>query len=147
MVVIRLYLGWAHVGNRLLSATVEYEETGWYDGQVWVKDPSMLLRDRLLGINMVKPTLQRLRATLVSLAGVIVGSSLLLAALPAPEAIGSSSASSSLGSSMGGVPSSTASAWRSDEDEVQYWKRVECFEYGWGVDIGIGLGWGGMPPT
>lgn len=32
--VIRLYLGWSHVGDRLLSATVIYEETGWYDGQV-----------------------------------------------------------------------------------------------------------------
>ncbi|CAM8911914.1 unnamed protein product [Rhodiola kirilowii] len=31
--VVRMYLGWAYVGNRLLSATVEYEETGWYDGQ------------------------------------------------------------------------------------------------------------------
>ncbi|CAM8911913.1 unnamed protein product [Rhodiola kirilowii] len=34
--VVRMYLGWAYVGNRLLSATVEYEETGWYDGQVLV---------------------------------------------------------------------------------------------------------------
>ena len=34
LVVVRLYLGWAYVGNRLLSATVKYEETGWYDGQV-----------------------------------------------------------------------------------------------------------------
>ena len=27
--VIRIYLGWAYVGNRLLSAAVDYEETGW----------------------------------------------------------------------------------------------------------------------
>ncbi|MQL74929.1 hypothetical protein Taro_007295 [Colocasia esculenta] len=33
LAVLRMYLGWAYVGNRLLSATVEYEETGWYDGQ------------------------------------------------------------------------------------------------------------------
>ncbi|KQK05145.1 hypothetical protein BRADI_2g18310v3 [Brachypodium distachyon] len=33
LAVVRMYLGWAYVGNRLLSATVEYEETGWYDGQ------------------------------------------------------------------------------------------------------------------
>ncbi|XP_024011576.1 uncharacterized protein LOC18017442 isoform X2 [Eutrema salsugineum] len=32
LAVVRMYLGWAYVGNRLLSATVEYEETGWYDG-------------------------------------------------------------------------------------------------------------------
>ncbi len=39
---------------RLLSATVEYEETGWYDGQVWVKTPQMLMRDRLLGTYQVR---------------------------------------------------------------------------------------------
>ncbi|XP_057776093.1 uncharacterized protein ycf36-like isoform X2 [Salvia miltiorrhiza] len=47
--VVRMYLGWAYVGNRLLSATVEYEETGWYDGQIWVKTAEVLARDRLLG--------------------------------------------------------------------------------------------------
>jgi hypothetical protein len=29
-VALRVYLGWKYVGNRLLSAVVEYEETGWY---------------------------------------------------------------------------------------------------------------------
>ncbi len=29
VLVWRLYLGWDHVGGRLQSATVEYEETGW----------------------------------------------------------------------------------------------------------------------
>ncbi|XP_021654126.2 uncharacterized protein ycf36 isoform X2 [Hevea brasiliensis] len=49
LAVVRMYLGWAYVGNRLLSATVEYEETGWYDGQIWVKTSEVLARDRLLG--------------------------------------------------------------------------------------------------
>ncbi|XP_048134166.1 uncharacterized protein ycf36 isoform X2 [Rhodamnia argentea] len=49
LAVVRMYLGWAYVGNRLLSATVEYEETGWYDGQIWVKTAEILARDRLLG--------------------------------------------------------------------------------------------------
>eukprot|EP00252_Welwitschia_mirabilis_P011353 TRINITY_DN25529_c0_g1_i2.p1 TRINITY_DN25529_c0_g1~~TRINITY_DN25529_c0_g1_i2.p1 ORF type:complete len:199 (+),score=22.78 TRINITY_DN25529_c0_g1_i2:236-832(+) len=35
LVALRMYLGWAYVGNRLLSATVEYEETGWYDGEIF----------------------------------------------------------------------------------------------------------------
>lgn len=47
--VLRIYLGWAYVGDRLLSAAVEYEETGWYDGQLFVKPPEVLARDRLLG--------------------------------------------------------------------------------------------------
>lgn len=68
LVVVRMYLGWAYVGNRLLSATVEYEETGWYDGQVWVKTAEILARDRLLGSFSVKPVLSRLKNTLVVLA-------------------------------------------------------------------------------
>ncbi|KAL8503964.1 hypothetical protein ACS0TY_022628 [Phlomoides rotata] len=65
--VVRMYLGWAYVGNRLLSATVEYEETGWYDGQIWVKTAEVLARDRLLGSFSVKPILGRLKNTLVFL--------------------------------------------------------------------------------
>lgn len=65
--VIRMYLGWAYVGNRLLSATVEYEETGWYDGQIWVKSAEVLARDRLLGSFSVKPVLSRLKNTLLVL--------------------------------------------------------------------------------
>ncbi|XP_024021831.1 uncharacterized protein ycf36 [Morus notabilis] len=65
--VVRMYLGWAYVGNRLLSATVEYEETGWYDGQMWVKTAEVLARDRLLGSFSVKPVLSRLKYTLVTL--------------------------------------------------------------------------------
>ncbi|KAK9273218.1 hypothetical protein L1049_018025 [Liquidambar formosana] len=68
LAVLRMYLGWAYVGNRLLSATVEYEETGWYDGQIWVKTAEVLARDRLLGSFSVKPVLGRLKFTLVSLA-------------------------------------------------------------------------------
>ncbi|KMS95139.1 hypothetical protein BVRB_011970 [Beta vulgaris subsp. vulgaris] len=68
MAVLRMYLGWAYVGNRLLSATVEYEETGWYDGQIWVKTAEVLARDRLLGSFQVKPVLGRLKNSLVALA-------------------------------------------------------------------------------
>uniref|UniRef100_A0A1D1YCK6 Uncharacterized protein ycf36 n=1 Tax=Anthurium amnicola TaxID=1678845 RepID=A0A1D1YCK6_9ARAE len=67
LAVLRMYLGWAYVGNRLLSATVEYEETGWYDGQIWVKTPEVLARDRLLGSFSVKPVLNRVKLTLVGL--------------------------------------------------------------------------------
>ncbi|PIN13256.1 hypothetical protein CDL12_14136 [Handroanthus impetiginosus] len=67
LAVVRMYLGWAYVGNRLLSATVEYEETGWYDGQIWVKTAEVLARDRLLGSFSVKPVLGRLKNTLIVL--------------------------------------------------------------------------------
>lgn len=28
--ILRIYLGWQYVGDRLLSASIAYEETGWY---------------------------------------------------------------------------------------------------------------------
>ncbi|KAH7652471.1 CGLD27-like protein [Dioscorea alata] len=65
LVVLRIYLGWSYVGNRLLSAVVPYEETGWYDGQMWVKPPEVLARDRLLGSYKVKPVIKLLKQTLV----------------------------------------------------------------------------------
>ena len=37
LITIKLYLGWNHVFKRLTSEKVEYEESGWYDGQVWIK--------------------------------------------------------------------------------------------------------------
>jgi len=62
--LLRTYLGWAYVGNRLLSAVIEYEETGWYDGQLFVKPPKVLARDRLLGAYEVKPALAKLKGLL-----------------------------------------------------------------------------------
>jgi len=62
--VLRMYLGWSYVGNRLLSASVAYEETGWYDGQVFVKPQEVLARDRLLGTYEAKPALAKLKTSL-----------------------------------------------------------------------------------
>ena len=47
-----------------------------YDGQTFVKPPEVLTRDRLLGTYEVKPTLARLKATLLG-----TGSSLLFSAV------------------------------------------------------------------
>ncbi|KAJ8651066.1 hypothetical protein MRB53_004089 [Persea americana] len=65
LVVLRIYLGWSYVGDRLLSAVIPYEESGWYDGQMWVKPPEVLARDRLLGSYKVKPVIKLLKQTLV----------------------------------------------------------------------------------
>nr|AND01203.1 hypothetical protein [Linum usitatissimum] len=96
LAVLRMYLGWAYVGNRLLSATVEYEETGWYDGQIWVKTAEVLTRDRLLGSITVKPVLSRLKNTLVTLAAMLVACVLLFISLER-EAMDSSRISEAAG--------------------------------------------------
>ncbi|XP_022740859.1 uncharacterized protein LOC111292645 isoform X2 [Durio zibethinus] len=64
--------GWSYVGDRLLSAVIPYEETGWYDGQMWVKPPEVLARDRLLGSYKVKPVIKLLKQTLVGTGALLV---------------------------------------------------------------------------
>ncbi|MGB8698194.1 MAG: CGLD27 family protein [Thermosynechococcaceae cyanobacterium] len=61
LIVLRLYLGWSYVYRRLQSQTIAYEETGWYDGQMWTKAEAEWLQDRLVGTYQVQPTLQRLK--------------------------------------------------------------------------------------
>ena len=80
-----IYNNWSYVRDRLLSATVEYEETGWYDGQTYVKDPEMLARDRLLGTYVVRPIVERLRKTLLSCGLGVFVSLAALNAIDAPE--------------------------------------------------------------
>ena len=57
---VRLYLGWNHVFKRLTSEKVEYEESGWYDGQIWVKPPSLKEKESLIATLEVKPILKNL---------------------------------------------------------------------------------------
>lgn len=77
LIVLRIYLGWSYVGDRLLSAVVPYEESGWYDGQMWVKPPEVLARDRLLGSYKVKPVIKMLKQTLVGTGALLVSGVLL----------------------------------------------------------------------
>ncbi|KAK9949083.1 hypothetical protein M0R45_004626 [Rubus argutus] len=77
LIVLRIYLGWSYVGDRLLSAVIPYEETGWYDGQMWVKPPEVLARDRLLGSYKVKPVIKLLKQTLVGTGVLLVTAAML----------------------------------------------------------------------
>ena len=60
LISIRLYLGWNHVFKRLTSERVEYEESGWYDGQVWIKPLFLKEKESLIATNEVKPILKNL---------------------------------------------------------------------------------------
>jgi hypothetical protein len=71
-VLVRMYLGWLYVRDRLYSTTVFYEESGWYDGQTWIKPQEILTRDRLIVTYEIKPILQRLQFTFAGLAGMYV---------------------------------------------------------------------------
>ena len=60
LVSIRLYLGWRHVFKRLTSEKVGYEESGWYDGQVWLKPLVLKEKESLIASIEVKPILNNL---------------------------------------------------------------------------------------
>jgi len=60
LISIKLYLGWKHVFKRLTSERVEYEESGWYDGQVWIKPIVLKEKESLIASIEVKPILENL---------------------------------------------------------------------------------------
>jgi disulfide bond formation protein DsbB len=61
LLLLRQWLGWSHLNRRLCAERVEYEESGWYDGQVWEKPLAWRQRDLLVARHQVGPVLQRLR--------------------------------------------------------------------------------------
>ena len=77
LISLRLYLGWNHVFKRLNSESVEYEESGWYDGQVWIKPLVLKERESLIASNEVKPILKNLIQissimTVIALSGILL---------------------------------------------------------------------------
>jgi hypothetical protein len=78
----------------------------------------MLMRDRLLGAYTVRPALERLKRTMLSMGCTLAASSLLLALIPPVQL------DADLLPGDGG--SSTAAAGLQDEEE--YWRRVQEYE-------------------
>nr|YP_010336225.1 hypothetical protein MW609_pgp068 [Chroodactylon ornatum]UNJ14631.1 hypothetical protein [Chroodactylon ornatum] len=67
MILLRTYLGWSYICKRLLSAIIVYEESGWYDVEIWVKAPLDLAQDRLVAEYTVKPILKRIQQSTIIL--------------------------------------------------------------------------------
>ena len=65
--LLQLYVGWQYVKGRLCNARVDYEESGWYDGQSWTKTPDILARDRLVVVYQIEPVLHRIRRAFIAL--------------------------------------------------------------------------------
>jgi hypothetical protein len=75
--LLRQWLGWTYVQKRLVSERVEYEESGWYDGQVWEKPITWRQQDLLVARHQVQPVLARLRqAIAVAVALMLLGTGL-----------------------------------------------------------------------
>lgn len=76
LTLVQLYVGWSHVGHRLQIRDLPYEESGWYDGQIWTKPEDIFKRDQLIVDYQIKPVLVRLRKTFGVMAGCLVVSML-----------------------------------------------------------------------
>ena len=60
LISVKLYVGWNHVFKRLISERIEYEESGWYDGKVWIKPLVLKEKESLIATIEVKPILKNL---------------------------------------------------------------------------------------
>ncbi len=80
LLLVRQWLGWSYVRQRLVRERVEYEESGWYDGQVWEKPLAWRQRDLLVARHQLQPVMDRLRRALLLTIALMSGGLLLLVA-------------------------------------------------------------------
>jgi hypothetical protein len=73
-VLIRIYSGWEYLGSRLNSKVIEYEETGWYDGDFELKGKTERQRDKFLYTSEVKPVVERLKTFIFASGGLWIAS-------------------------------------------------------------------------
>ena len=61
ILIIRHLLSWSYIYKRLKSENIEYEESGWYDGQIWEKTIEMREKDILTAQHDLKPIIYILK--------------------------------------------------------------------------------------
>tara|TARA_B100000700_G_scaffold312418_1_gene395965 strand:+ start:290 stop:775 length:486 start_codon:yes stop_codon:yes gene_type:complete len=67
LITIRLIIGWRYIFKRLMSEKIEYEESGWYDGQVWEKPLEWREKDILVAEYEVKPIVNQLNKIFINM--------------------------------------------------------------------------------
>ena len=72
LLLIRQWLSWVYIYKRLNSENIEYEESGWYDGQTWEKPIDWRAKDLLIAQYQIKPVLNHLKVIIVLLISVII---------------------------------------------------------------------------
>ncbi len=72
LLVIRQWLSWIYIYKRLNSENIEYEESGWYDGQTWEKPIEWRAKDKLIALHQIKPILNHLEVIIILLISIII---------------------------------------------------------------------------
>ncbi len=78
LLLIRQWLSWSYIYRRLNSEKIEYEESGWYDGQTWEKPIDWRAKDLLIAQHQIKPILNHLEEIIILLMSIIIFSSLFI---------------------------------------------------------------------
>ena len=78
LLLIRQWLSWIYIYKRLNSENIEYEESGWYDGQIWEKPIDWRAKDLLIAQHQIKPILNHLKVVIILLMSVIISSLLFI---------------------------------------------------------------------
>ena len=74
LLLSRQWLSWIYIYKRLNSENIEYEESGWYDGQVWEKPIDWRAKELLIAQYQVKPILSHIKMTLLTLLASVLAS-------------------------------------------------------------------------
>ena len=64
ILIVQQLVGWKYILNRLLSENIEYEKSGWFDGDIWEKPINWQERDQLIAQYEVKPIIKHLEKPL-----------------------------------------------------------------------------------
>jgi len=67
LLLSRQWLSWLYIYKRLNSENIEYEESGWYDGQVWEKPIDWRAKDLLIAQHQIKPILKHVKMIIIIL--------------------------------------------------------------------------------
>ncbi len=78
LLLIRQWLSWVYIYKRLNSENIEYEESGWYDGQTWEKPIDWRAKDLLIAQHQIKPVLNHLEVIIIILNSIIISSFLFI---------------------------------------------------------------------
>ena len=81
LILIRQWLSWVYIYKRLNSENIEYEESGWYDGQTWEKPIDWRAKDLLIAQHQIKPILNHLKVIILLLISIIISSLLFIVPL------------------------------------------------------------------
>jgi hypothetical protein len=72
LLLIRQWLSWIYIYKRLTSENIEYEESGWYDGQIWEKPVDWRSKDLLIAQYQIKPILNHIESIIIILFSFII---------------------------------------------------------------------------